>query len=266
MKKFSISNVAMTGPNFSQMKNLPPDVGVEIFYEWGGARFYRYALADIFRDRKAEFSIHAPFQYINFSAPCSEKELFDYLMEPFELYHEFHASSYIIHTDAPQKAPYSQLKADEAIQRVEDRLCRFHELAASEGVNVLVENLCVGKAGYHLFSQERFLKLFLDHPELNCLIDIGHAHAQHFNLSNVLAQLGSRIKAYHLHDNDGCMDSHLPVFQGSFDWKEFAKLVQKYTPQAHMVLEYASDGGIDGFVKDIALLNRLFSETEDGAF
>lgn len=264
MKRYAISNVAMTGPNFSSLKTLPPHVGVEIFYEWGGRRFYEYALKEIMRDRIGSFSIHAPFQYIDFSEPCDEKALFAYLCEPFELYHMFHADAYVIHTDATKKEPYSPQEVEDRIRRVEDRLCRFQQIAAAEGVELLVENLCVGRAGNHLFSQERFLQLFARHPQLNCLIDIGHAHAQGFELEKVIGFLGERIKAYHLHDNNGMYDSHLPVFKGSIDWERFASLVTMHTPQAHMVLEYASAEGIEGFVNDIRRLEALFEAKAQG--
>lgn len=261
MNDFSISNVALTGPNFGTMRDLPSHVGVEIFYEWGGRRFYELALESIFRDRSGKFSIHAPFQYIDFSAPCDEAALFDYLMEPFELYHRFHAEGYVIHTDSPAKQPYAAAEADARRKRAEDRLLRFDEIAHREGVELLVENLCVGSAGHHLFSQAQYLQLFLDHPQLNCLIDIGHAHVQGFDLENILRTLGGRIRAYHLHDNDGLRDSHLPPFQGSFDWPAFAALAMRYTPEAHMVLEYASPDGIPGYVRDIDALQAMF----DGA-
>lgn len=257
MWKFSISNVALTGPAFSEMRRLPEHVGIEIFYEWGGLQFYTRALEKIMEGRSGEFSIHAPFQYIDFSDECDERELFEYLTEPFELYHRFQARGYVIHTDAPQRVPYADGEAHDRRMRVEDRLLRFDEIARREGVKLLVENLCVGRAGYHLFSEEQYLQLLLRHPQLDCLIDVGHAHVQGFNLPEMQSVLKDRICAYHLHDNDGMWDSHLPLFKGNFDWQEFARSAATHTPNAQMILEYGSPDGIEGLVRDIDLFCAL---------
>lgn len=261
MIHFSVSNVSYFGADFAKLKELPLEIGIEIFYEWSGRRYYEYALRDMRRASSGKFSIHAPFQYIDFSAPCDEGELFDYLMEPFDMYHRFGASGYVIHTDAPTKQPYSAHEAGERRRRVEDRLCRFDAIARREGVNLLVENLCVGAAGHHLFSEAQYLQLLLDHPQLDVLIDVGHAHAQRFDLKNILGALGTRIKAYHLHDNDGLRDSHLPLFKGSFPWQDFARCVNAHTPDADMVLEYASPDGIPGFLRDIEAFKALLAKT-----
>lgn len=261
MHSFSISNVAFTGPAFQNLRGVPSEIGVEIFYEWGGSRFYADALEALFRDRSGKFSIHAPFQYIDFSAPCDESELFSYLSEPFELYHRFQANGYVIHTDAPRRRPYSDAESREARLRVEERLIRFHELARAAGVNLLVENLCDGADGFHLFSEAQYLQLFLDHPELDCLIDVGHAHVQRFDLAHVQRTLGARIRAYHLHDNDGIQDAHLPLFSGSFDWASFARNAAVYTPDAHMILEYGSPAGVEGMLDDIRALMEMFKAT-----
>lgn len=259
MHNFSVSNVSLTGPKFGLMKNLYLDIGIEIFYEWGGQRFYELALADIFEGRKGKFSIHAPFQYINFSSDCDEGRLFSYLTEPFDMYHRFGADGYVLHTDAPLKAPLNAADHDHRVKTVEERLYRFNRIANENGVNLLVENLCVGRSGYHLLSEEEYLQLFINNSELNCLIDVGHANCQKMNIENIQKTLGARIKAYHLHDNDGIYDSHLPVFRGTVEWNSFTEGVKRYTPEADIVLEYDSPGEIDGFNRDVSSLRALLT-------
>jgi sugar phosphate isomerase/epimerase len=53
--------------------------------------------------------------------------------------------------------------------------------------------------------------------------------------------LGSRLKAYHVHDNAGNADSHLPFMSGvagGIDWERFVEGVVKFTPNAALTFEY----------------------------
>ena len=55
--------------------------------------------------------------------------------------------------------------------------------------------------------------------------------------------LGSRVKAYHIHDNGGDADSHLRFLSGvpgGIDWRRFVEGVVKFTPNATLTLEYGA--------------------------
>ena len=73
------------------MKQLSPDLGIEIFYEWANPTYWDLALTEAFEGRAGKFSIHAPYQgdIVEMSLTDKEDEMFAYLQEPFKLYHKF---------------------------------------------------------------------------------------------------------------------------------------------------------------------------------
>ncbi|MBR5257498.1 MAG: TIM barrel protein, partial [Clostridia bacterium] len=88
------------------------------------------------------------------------------------------------------------------------------EMAEKAGVNLLIEN--VGEPAHQnvLYDQQTFIELFEHLPEsAGALIDIGHAMVNNWDIHAVIDALGPRICGYHIHNNDGTRDQHLPLFQ-----------------------------------------------------
>ncbi len=76
-------------------------------------------------------------------------------------------------------------------------------------------------------------------PELKLCIDIGHANVAKLDLEKAHKELGSCIVLYHVHDNNGLKDEHLPPFLGSIDWLK----IRKFMLRAPMIPEvYCWDG------------------------
>ena len=243
----SVSSLSFCGHPIYDMKKLPPELGVEIFYEWGGETYWEFALAEIMRDRTGAFSIHAPYQgaITEMSLTDREDELFGYLQQPFRLYHKFGGEGYVVHMNAPYAAEPSPKEKAERLRRVEDRLARLNDICIREGVTMLVENLAFGHGMKTLCSQEDFLRLFQNNASLNCIIDTGHALLGGLDVFAVQEALGNRLKAYHMHDNDGKEDLHQRVGSGIFDWKRFFEGARLYTPDAQFVMEYNANAVSD---------------------
>ena len=236
----SVSTLSFCGHPIYSMKKLPPELGVEIFYEWGGETYWDLALTEIMQDRTGKFSIHAPYQgsITEMSLTPSENELFEYLKQPFCLYHKFGGEGYVVHMNAPYDKEPTPAEKKERLCRVEDRLAKLNDICLKEGVTMLVENLAFGHGMKTLCSQEDFLQLFKNNPALNCIIDTGHAVLGDIDIYQVQKSLGSRVKAYHMHDNDGYEDLHRRVETGVIDWKRFGEGARLYTPNAQFVMEY----------------------------
>ena len=259
--KICVSSLGFCGPAGFGMANLPSDFGVEIFYEWGGATYWDLVLEKAMKDRQGTFSIHAPFQGGRTEMSLTEDEdaLFDYLREPFGLYHKYGAEGYVVHTNGPYlTVPTAQERA-ERIKRVEERLAKFNDICLSEGVTMLVENLAFGKGKETLCYQEDFLKLFEHNPALNCIVDTGHAVLAGIDMFEVQKALGGRLKAYHIHDNDGSGDGHQPIGTGVIDWQRFGEGARLYTPDATFTMEYNPGPGVDveRYAQDAQTLRRL---------
>jgi len=260
--EFSVSSLGFPGPFSIDMKHLAPDIGIEIFYEWGGEVFWDLMLKEALQNRTGSFSIHAPFQNqaIDLSVNEDEKWLFDYLRQPFRLYHKYHADGYVVHMNTPYPTEPTAQERSERLKRAEDRLARFHDICKNEGVNMLVENLAFSH-GATLCDQADFLGIFERNPELDCIIDTGHAQLAKIDMLAVQQALGSRIKAYHIHDNDGKMDGHQRIRTGVIDWKRFAEGVRLYTPDANLVMEYniGEVPSVQGYAEDAEYLRRLIT-------
>lgn len=58
--------------------------------------------------------------------------------------------------------------------------------------------------------------------ETFCLcLDTGHLNLLNKDFPAYISKLGKRIKALHIHDNNGMSDQHLAPFTGNIDWKVF---------------------------------------------
>ncbi len=92
--------------------------------------------------------------------------------------------------------------------------------AEEAGVRLLIENnVCWEAVRGTLLLQtpDEFAEFFghVSHPLLGILVDTGHlnvsAHTFGFDRLEFLRRHADRIGAFHLHDNDGTADQHLPV-------------------------------------------------------
>ena len=256
----SVSSLGFSGPAGFGMSRLAPELGVEIFFEWGGETYWRLVLDTVMRGRKGPFSIHAPFQgrAVDMSLTEDEKWLFDYLREPFDLYHRYGAEGYVVHMNGPYPAEPTAQERTERLKRVEDRLARFNDLCNREGVTMLVENLAFSH-GATLCGQKEFLEVFAHTPALNCIVDTGHAALAGIDIYEVQRTLGSRLKAYHVHDNDGRTDGHQRICSGVIDWQRFGEGARKYTPDANFVMEYnvGAVGATADYMADAERLRTL---------
>ena len=238
--KISVSSLGFCGHPIYSMRKLAPEIGVEIFYEWGGETYWELALTEIMRDRIGKFSIHAPYQgdIVEMSLTEKEDEMFAYLREPFRLYHKFNGDGYVVHMNAPYAKAPTQAEKQERLKRVEDRLARLNDICVREGVNLLVENLAFSRGLSTLCTKQEFLDVFNHNKDLKCIVDTGHAVLGDIDIFEVQRALGSRLQAYHIHDNDGLADLHQRIGTGVIDWARFGEGARKYTPDANFVMEY----------------------------
>ena len=103
---------------------------------------------------------------------------------------------------------------------------------------MVIEN--VGLKQYNLFNEEEYMALLSEFPTAQALIDVGHAQGNDWDFDSLICGLGSRIAAFHLHDNDGERDQHLPIGTSCIDWPHLLALIQMYASKATLVLEYAN--------------------------
>ena len=99
---------------------------------------------------------------------------------------------------------------------------------------------------------------------MGCLVDIGHALLNGWDMENLIRTLGTRIWGYHLNQNDGRKDLHFPIYAprgicspGRMD--EILKTIARCSPEADLILEYAPGPKIsrEGLLADIRRVSRI---------
>lgn len=255
--RFSISGCSFYKLMTRKMLDLPEDFGVEIFYEYGSADMWDSFMEELSVHGFHGFSIHAPFAFVDITADCNEMQLFDILRRPFDLYHRYNGEFYVLHTYGAYACTGCEAFRADCRARAVERLAKFQEICKAEDVQLCAENLCDGQPP--LFTDEQFLKIFEDISDISCVLDVGHALVAKMDIERLQRELGSRIHAYHLHNNNGCLDSHDRIRDGIMNWNTFAENCVRYTPDAIGVLEYLKYQDMSVYEEDRAYLSALLS-------
>lgn len=101
-------------------------------------------------------------------------------------------------------------------------LKRLLRVAREYGVGIAVENLPYFEY-FPLFAADyrdviRLVDELDDPQHVGICWDFGHAHKNGVDQAVALREVGSRLKATHIHNNFGHDDQHLPVPLGTVDW------------------------------------------------
>ncbi|HEY8462997.1 MAG TPA: sugar phosphate isomerase/epimerase family protein [Bacillota bacterium] len=120
----------------------------------------------------------------------------------------------------------------------EDSIASLLKEAKRLGVCLLIENMPQLPA-YHSSTWDcsRFHKLLwlFPEPQFGITLDIGHALQANISLDSLLRM--ERVRHFHFHDNNRCLDSHLPLTVNLTWWsKLLAKLAQDFSGAA-VILE-----------------------------
>lgn len=184
-----------------------------------------------------------------------EKNLFENWAKSLDLCKELSAKHIVFHTNNKRISQEERHVAQANSMRnclVLDKMCK------KVGVTLLVETLGLPCSGAPIFTENEFIDFVVEN-DLSALVDVGHMNLNGYNYSNVISTLGDKIKAYHVHNNDGTSDSHNVCTDGTFDYNLFAQCYKKYTPDADMVIEYIDVPNLSAekVLCDIQLLENL---------
>ena len=114
------------------------------------------------------------------------------------------------------------------------RVRRIVEAAEQRGVNVAFENM-------RYFEHLDFVLRNIDSPYAGFCYDSGHHHCCMPEM-DLLCKYGSRIKALHLHDNDGTDDQHRLPYDGTIDWRETIAKIYNAGYKGAIALEPENQG------------------------
>ncbi len=177
------------------------------------------------------YQAHAPFP----SYLAGEPEYNEYLMEALE---KTIAGCAFIGCRRLIIHPFftGYLEYVSAEQEWETNIARYSRLipaALQHGVTICLENMFSSVRGkiYSACCSDfdeacRYIDTLNTLAGAKCFafcLDTGHALLLGKDLMRVMTQLGSRIAAFHIHDNNGIADQHLAPYMGIMDWNRFVE-------------------------------------------
>jgi D-psicose/D-tagatose/L-ribulose 3-epimerase len=110
-------------------------------------------------------------------------------------------------------------------ERARSRACnvevfrRLGDEAAAAGMRIGLENMM--RRGFASPHEMLDLLEAIDHPAVAFTLDTSHAHAAGFNLPEYVKEMGTRLIATHISDNDGSVDQHRVPGSGTIAWGPF---------------------------------------------
>lgn len=218
-------------------------LGIEVFPLFHDPSFERELKALLPALKEVPITFHEPYYKAENTAEKGSPEYrrtTDYFKRTLEYAAGLHARHIVFHHNNCRVDGKTKEERDELLQQACERYRFYEELAEPYGIPVLAENVGVHSRGNVLLEQDAFVKL-CKKENYPVLIDIGHAHANGWDLTGLLKDLKDQIHAYHLHNNDGVHDSHQRIHNGTLDIGHFLKTVRENGKDADLVLEYARD-------------------------
>ncbi len=160
-------------------------------------------------------------------------------------YFSFHAG-FLIDPNPKElgKKITSQKKNDEniATKVFLERVNEFANLGKKEGVKILIENNVINKQNLKTFNGNPFMMTSIKQTEnlvkylpnnVYILLDLAHlkisSRTLNFSASEFLKKFDSKIKAYHISDNSGDLDTNDVVTKNSWFWQYLKKDKAYYT-------------------------------------
>ncbi len=102
-------------------------------------------------------------------------------------------------------------------------------MAGRMGVMLAIENSPRGRAHRLVATPQEHVHILrrVGSPHLGALLDIGHAHTWGLDIREYIRFLAEYILLFHLHDNRGGTDEHLPLGRGNIDLRSVAEESQR---------------------------------------
>ena len=245
---------------FDLIDSFEFEVGIELFPEWQDIEFQKFLNEYIDKLKEYRVSLHGPYYETEHSAGKGsiEYERSDqFFLKSLELSKELNSSYIVYHHN---NCIINDDNKIEKIKNSREYLIYLNSLADKFGTNIYIENAGVDFKQNVIFNEDEFIEECLN-TDNYVLIDLGHAFANGWDIYRLIDRLKGKIKAYHLHNNDGKKDMHDSILTGSYDIDDFLYFYNKVTPEAELVLEYSKNyaNKFDIFKRDAEYIREYIS-------
>lgn len=212
---------------------------------------------------------------INYFDPACER-LLPMLERVFEATALLGAKVTVMHPVAP---PGLEGDTPACLERNLAFFARQADAAEAVGVTIAMENMLSTRRqdGTVLWrcctGMDELCELHdrLDRPNVGICLDVGHAHYMGLPLDACVRQIGSRLIALHIHDNNRHDDQHLIPYMGTLDWESLYRGLRETRYAGIFTLEvlHASEkmplALRGGFLKELRRLTEWMARQADGS-
>ena len=131
-------------------------------------------------------------------------------------------------------------------------------MAGRMGVMLAIENSPRGRAHRLVATPQEHLHILrrVGSTHLGALLDIGHAHTWGLDLREYIRSLADYIILFHLHDNRGQDDAHLPLGRGNIDLRGVGEEIQHMKKRHPLVLNMRRKQDIEQSIRFLEGLGR----------
>lgn len=220
------SKCAFPNMPYDERFSLFKDVGFSSLLLWGGEEetSIEKRIFEANRQGLIVESVHAPYvgnTHIWNGGKDAERYL-EERKELVELLGSMNVKTLVLHPEGNEGLPIVNPDGMK-------RYMRLFEAAMEQNVDVAIENI-------HILEPVKALILGSDLENIGFCFDSGHANIWGEN-DDMLRLFGDKLKAIHLHDNDGVKDTHEPLFSGTINWADIAKELAMSSYSGTLTLE-----------------------------
>jgi sugar phosphate isomerase/epimerase len=209
--------------------------------------------------RSLESIVHSAVYDINLASlnPLIRRASIRQTMESIRFAAKIEAKIVIIHPGRlPKDYPPAYLKNSRI--NLLTSLDVMARMAGRMGVMLAIENSPRGRAHRLVATPQEHLHIFrrLGSPHLGALIDLGHAHTWGIDLREYMRSMADYILLFHLHDNRGQRDEHLPLGKGSVDLRGIAEEFQRMKKRHPLILSMRRKEDIEESIRFLESMRK----------
>ena len=233
--------------------------GINPEISFNHSAFYRFRkedflkIADQLIAAGLRISFHAPFMDLRPGAidPEIRRATVSRLDEVFDLVPYFRPVSIVCHASFDKR--YYVSNEDEWLKNSVETWKHFLVQAVDMNTVIALENVYETDPDY----LSRLLEMLPSQNFCFCL-DTGHFNVYSTTpLEDWMNVLGDRLGEIHIHDNNGILDEHLPVGEGTFPFRAFFEMINRRQLKPLITLETHSEKRLWRMLENLKTLNLV---------
>ena len=241
-------------------QGLNPEIGInhEVMTHYGRNDFT--GMAERFLAAGLKMTVHCPFNEIfpGSPDPLIRKASRERLDGVFGILPLFRPRAAVMHLNYEERR--FRFVYDAWISHIVPAVKHYAELCGKIGAVLSVENVYEEdpRAMADLFGRLK------GYPVQHCL-DVGHLNAfSETGLEEWLSLMGPFIGHFHLHDNDGTGDHHLPIGAGNVDFSRVSRFIREMDREPLITLEPHREEHLRDTLRGFAAAGLLQSMEKSG--